>query len=189
MLGSFRIRMLLVIVIVTLVGLSIQSGHCSKEVIEPVIRYMLKDYDLDKSISAFIENMRSTEEEIPTGGSSRLQAPCEIISIERNYGWYWNQDKGCQEFSSGVELKVKEDTIVRPILEGKVSEISQNSEGYQIVVEHDNAFYSLYAGLKEVLVKEKDNVKTDDFLGKTQERLYFEIRNEDGPLNPQQLFE
>ncbi len=189
-LGSFRVRMLLVIVIVTLVGLSVQSGHRSKEIVEPVIKYILQDCALDRDIATFIENMhRTKEDEVPVTADNQLQVPCEFIRIERNFGWYWNQDKNCQEFSPGVDLQVEENTDVRSILEGKVLEIKENEDGLQVFIEHGNGFYSFYGGLKEVSVAEKAVVKTSEVLGKTGKYLHFEVRNQEGPLNPQQLFE
>ncbi len=191
MLGSFKIRMLLVIFIVALVGLSIQSEHSSKKIIEPVIKYILKDYGVEKNISAFVKNVRQSEDErvIPTTGKSMLQVPCNFLEIERKYGWYWNPKKKQQQFSPGVRLRVKENTIVRPVLEGQVMEISRNNEGRTVLIKHNGDFYSFYGGLKEVLVDKNAAAHMDSVIGKTSSSLQFEIRNQDGPLNPQKLFE
>lgn len=190
MLGSFRIRMLAVIIIVALVGICIESGHSSRQVVEPTIRYILKDYGLNSKISLFIENLKPgiRPETVPvTNTSSVLQIPCKYSAVERNYGWYFNQDKQQQEFLPGVYLKVENNTIVNPILTGKIEQIGKNDDGRTILIKHDDDFYSLYGGIKEVLVEQNAWVDNSTVLGKTGDLLYLEIRNGDGPINPHNL--
>ena len=56
MLGSFRIRMLVVIVIAALVGLSLQSGHSSSMMVQAVYRIHNKDYGVQDTLAhIFIE--------------------------------------------------------------------------------------------------------------------------------------
>lgn len=190
MLGSFRIRMLAVIIIVALVGICIESGHSSRQVVEPTIRYILKDYGLNSKISLFIENLKPgiRPETVPvTNTSSVLQIPCKYSAVERNYGWYFNHDKQQQEFLPGVYLKVENNTIVNPILTGKIEQIGKNDDGRTILIKHDDDFYSLYGGIKEVLVEQNAWVDNSTVLGKTGDLLYLEIRNGDGPINPHNL--
>ncbi len=190
MLGSFRIRMLAVIIIVALVGICIESGHSSRQIVEPTIRYILKDYGLNSKISLFIENLKPgiRPETVPvTNTSSVLQIPCKYSAVERNYGWYFNHDKQQQEFLPGVYLKVENNTIVNPILTGQVEQIGKNDEGRTILIKHDDDFYSLYGGIKEVLVDKNAWVDSSTVLGKTGDLLYLEIRNSDGPINPHNL--
>ena len=56
MLGSFKTRLLIVIVIVTLAGLAMQSNNGSREVVEPVIAYVMKDYQIEtkKRLAEFL---------------------------------------------------------------------------------------------------------------------------------------
>ena len=189
MLGSFRIRMLAVIIIVALVGICIESGHSSRQVVEPTIRYILKDYGLNSKISLFIENLKPAmkPETVPVTNTSVLQIPCKYLAVERNYGWYFNQDKQQQEFLPGVYLKVENNTIVNPILTGKIEQIGKNDDGRTILIKHDDDFYSLYGGIKEVLVEQNAWVDNSTVLGKTGDLLYLEIRNGDGPINPHNL--
>lgn len=189
MLGSFKIRMLVVIVIAAMAGLSMQSDHSSKQVVRPMLGYIMKDYDVEKNLALFIENLRDIEpESIPTTGNRTLQIPCEFVSIERSYGWYWNQDAERQEFYPGISLNVKEKSIVKPVLSGEVYEISGDIECRKVVIKHNDDYYSEYSGLSEVLVNEKDFVNSKTIIGKTGERLDFQVTNQDGPLNPNDLF-
>ena len=188
MLGSFRIRMLAVIIIVFAVGIAIQSSPVSKKVVEPAVRYVLKDYGFNNSLSLFIENMSpAAKESLPASSSTSLQIPCEFSAVVRNYGWYYNEEHEKQEFLPGVYLKVQNNTSVKPIMAGEVQEISRNEEGRTVLIKHNEAFYSLYGGLKEVLAEENSRVNSNSVLGKSGNMLYLEIRNNDGPLNPHNL--
>jgi hypothetical protein len=54
MLGSFRIRMLVVVIIAALVGLSVQSNHSSGRLMEALLTdYVLKDYQVEKKAGSF----------------------------------------------------------------------------------------------------------------------------------------
>jgi murein DD-endopeptidase MepM/ murein hydrolase activator NlpD len=189
MLGSFKARMLIVIIIVTLAGLAMQSNNGSREVVEPVIAYIMKDYGIEKKVATFVHNIRENQSIIPVSGDTTMQLPCEYLELHQKYGWYWNAEEQKQSFYPGISLKVKENTVVRPIMNGKVEEISENDEGRTILLSHDDQIYSLYVGLKEVLIEEQDKVNLDDTLGKCSNSLYLELRNQDGPLNINYLFE
>jgi murein DD-endopeptidase MepM/ murein hydrolase activator NlpD len=189
MLGSFRVRMLAVIIIVFLTGISLESGHNSKQYLEPTIKFILKDYGFNNKISIYIENLKPTKTNgtVPVSSSSVLQVPCKFTAVERNYGWYYNQDSRQQEFLPGVYLKVENNTIVKPILAGYIEEIGQDENGRTIMIRHDRDFYSFYGGFKEVLVERDAQVDNNTILGKTGELFYLEIKNNDGPVNPHNL--
>lgn len=189
MLGSFKTRLLIVIVIVTLAGLAMQSNNGSREVVEPVIAYVLKDYGVEKKIAAFIHNVRDNRSVITVSGDAATQVPCEYLELIRKYGWYWDPVEQKQSFYPGLSLKVKDNTLVKPVLAGKVAKISRGSKGRTVLLRHENGIYSLYGGLKEVLVEEGGRVGLDDALGKCGGSLYLEMKNQDGPLNVNYLFE
>ena len=72
---------------------------------------------------------------------------------------------------------------------GIVEKISRDDKGRTVLLRHDDQIYTLYSGLKEVLVEEKSMVNLNDTLGKSGSSLYLEMRNQDGPLNVNYLFE
>lgn len=192
MLGTFRVRMLLAIFIVVIVGLAMQSGNGSRHIVEPVITYILtEDYGLEQKISGFIEGIRNDEvqELTPSSSNIGLQVPCEFLSVERSYGWYWNDKKEQQEFSPVIRLKVHEKSLVRPIYDGEVSQILEDTDAYSVIVRHEGDLYSSYGALKEVLVESGARVDKNSILGKTGQYLLFEIKDKDGPLNPNYIFE
>ena len=84
MLGSFRIRLLVVILITMLVGLSLQSDHSSRYVVEAVLsNYVLKDYGVEEKLALLVENTRSrmTDKEVPVLAESEMQTPCSYLTV------------------------------------------------------------------------------------------------------------
>ena len=189
MLGSFKTRLLIVIVIVTLAGLAMQSNNGSREVVEPVIAYVMKDYQIEKKAATFIHNIRENSTLVPVSGEAAMQLPCEYLELTQKYGWHWNPEEQQQSFYPGLSLKVKENTLVRPVMAGTVEKISVDDRGRTVLLRHNDQMQSLYGGLKEVLVEEKSMVDLDDTLGKSGSSLYLEMRNQDGSLNVNYLFE
>lgn len=190
MLGSFKVRMLVVVVIATLAGLAMQSDNRSHDLVRPVISFVLRDYQVEEKVAVYLENLRQEkQEELPVSGDATLQQPCEFIEVEHFYGWYWDAGEGKQEFFPGVSLKVKENTLVRPVMAGKVVSISGGGKKRTIRIQHNEDFASLYQGLQEVLVEENQVVDKGQALGKAGKSLYLELHNLEGPVSPNALFE
>jgi murein DD-endopeptidase MepM/ murein hydrolase activator NlpD len=190
-LGSFRIRMLVVVLIAMLVGLSIQSDHSSRYVIETVLNnYVLKDYGVETKLALLVENTRSriSDGDVPVMTQSEMQSPCDYLTVARRYGWNWNEESRQQEFYPGVLLIVKENTLVRPILAGEVVEVSRQEDVRTILIKHSPDLFSYYQGLQEVLVRENQYIDQRQVLGKTGKKFYFELRDQDGPMDPHSLF-
>ncbi|HQA07281.1 MAG TPA: M23 family metallopeptidase [Syntrophomonadaceae bacterium] len=184
-------RLLVVILVAMLVGLSLQSNHSSRYLVEAVLsNYVLKDYGVEEKLALLVENTRSrmTNKEVPVFTESEMQSPCSYLTVARRYGWNWNEQSRKQEFYPGITLIVKENTPVRPILSGEVVEVSRQEEGRTILIKHGEKLFSYYQGLQEVLVRENQMVNQNEILGKTGKTLYFELRDEDGPMDPHSLF-
>lgn len=190
MLGSFKLRMLIVIVIAALTGLALQSDNRPASAVAPVIRYVMRDYGVQGKIALYLENIwgKSSGEGVPASGDIIMQKPCHISVVKQHYGWYWNDGRQKQEFNPGMLVEVEAGTLVKPILAGKVVSISDQEEGRQVTVTHNDGLVSVYGGLQEVLIKEGGEVQSDQVLGKSGEELYFELQNADGPLNPESIF-
>lgn len=189
MLGNFKARLLIVIIVLTLAGVAMQSNNGSREVVEPLIAYVLKDDGLEGKIATLVHNIRENEGVISVSGDTAIQLPCDYLEITRKYGWYWDAEEQKQSFYPGLSLLVEENTLVKPIMAGKVEEISGDSTPRTILLKHDDQIYSVYSGLEEVLVEEKTSVGLEDVLGKCNNSIYLEVRNQDGPLNINYLFE
>lgn len=184
--------MLVVIIIATLSGLAMQSDNRTQNMVSPVLRYVMRDYGVQEKLALYWENMRGSSkgegEGVPASGDITIQKPCLITGIVKHYGWNWNENLGKQEFSPGMVLKVREGTLVQPVLSGSVDAIISKKDGRQVRVVHDDGLISIYGGLQEVLVGQGAKVNTGDALGKTGQRIYFELQNAEGPLNPETIF-
>lgn len=190
MLGSFRLRMLAVIVVAALAGLAMQSDNRCAQAVAPVLRYVMRDYGVQEKLAWYMENMRgqSTGQGIPASGDIVMQKPCGIKAIKEHYGWYWNGEQGKQEFNPRMVLQVETGALVKPVLDGKVDGIAARKDGREIRVVHRDGLVSVYGGLQEVFVKAGAAIDTRQVLGKSGDELYFELQNQDGPLNPESIF-
>jgi murein DD-endopeptidase MepM/ murein hydrolase activator NlpD len=189
MIGSFRVRLLAVIVISALIGFLMQSSNSSRETIEPVIKYIMgKDYNVGEVVSNVVTNIKDYYRAAPVTSEMVVQMPCNFIRIDRNYGWFFNLKENKQEFYPGVNLRVEDNSLVRPVMPGQVDKITIEGDSRSILIKHDNGQYSLYGELNEILVNENDKIILDSVLGKSGSNLYFELRNQDGPMDPQYIF-
>lgn len=191
MLGSFKLRILIVIIIVFLAGLSLQSEHSSKKMVEPVIKFVLKDYGIEENIRIYIAkfNQNQAGESKAVSSARILHRPCEYERIEQEYGWYWSEESKQQEFYPAILMKVEAKSGVRPVLDGVVADITRSRDGYVLTIDHGGGLYSLYGGLIEVMAEEGDQADADTVIAKNGTQLYFQMKSEDGPLNPNQIFE
>lgn len=191
MLGSFRLRLFLVLAIVALMLTIFNSDSPVRYKVEPVLQYVMeKDYGLDDRVFSILGS-RSSEDHVqpvPTSSPGVVQPPCEGAKIERHFGWYWNPTTQRQEFSPGVTLKLPGNSPVKAVLGGKVEDISTGQNSREVRIRHGEDPVSIYKGLKEVLVTEGAEVRTGDVIGKSGGELYFELHNKDGPLDPEPLF-
>lgn len=186
--ARFKIRLLIVIVLATVVGLIMQSGSSSKEIVEPVLQYMMKtDYDVDQVFSNYLHIPGGNEiRTLPATTDVVLKMPCDFVDIEKSYGWHWSDEVEKEEFCPGIYLKVTDSTPVKPILAGTVEEV-QTGAG-TVHIKHADNLISIYGGLKEIAVKPGTKIKVNQVIGTTGQSLYFELRSQDGPVNPQSIF-
>lgn len=189
MLGSFRIRMLAVVIIVVITGLIVQSGHSSSDYVRLALNeYVLKDYHLQEQVAELVSNFKRASEPVPVISLTSLQPPCQIVEVEQGFGPYLNEESNKPGFSPGVSVVVEPNTLVRPVLSGKVIKLNWEKNGGKVLIQHEQNYFSSYSGLKEVLVEEGDQIEKSDILGKTSNRLYFELKDADGAVNPCNLF-
>lgn len=193
MIGGFKIRILVVIVVVAMLGVIMQSDHSSRKVVTPVLKnIMATDYsdELVQTFSGYLskEGKKPTAEVLPVTGNVVLHKPCDFEDIEKTYGWHWSKAENTQEFFPGVSLRVKNNSLVKPILSGQVIDIERDENNGIITVKHSDDFFSVYGGLKEVLTEVDKTIDENTVIGKTGEKLYFEVRTNEGPVDPHSIF-
>ncbi len=94
---------------------------------------------------------------------------------------------GTQVPHNGVTVETVPGTPVRAVYAGAVIFAAEFEDfGRTVVVHHPEQVFSLYSGLDRLLVERGDVVALDTVLGTVSARLYFEIRVENDPRDPQE---
>jgi len=101
---------------------------------------------------------------------------------------------GTRTFRNGVDIEGGEGRDVAAVFGGHVVYTGWfKGYGNLIILDHDNEYYTLYAHVADILVKEGDDVKQGQRIGTVGDtgslegpRLYFEVRFEGKPQNPEQ---
>lgn len=88
---------------------------------------------------------------------------------------------------NGIEIATRLGTEARVVFPGKVI-FAAPFQGYGLtaVVNHPGRFFTLYAGLQRLHVRQGDMVSLGAVVGRTGEHLYFELRVENEPVDPQE---
>lgn len=135
--------------------------------------------------------------ETPTAGfgslRGRLPWPTEgrVVSA---YGAQVHPRFGTRTFRNGVDIEAGEGRDVLAVFGGHVVYTGWfKGYGNLIILDHENEYYTLYAHVADILVEEGDDVKQGQRIGTVGEtgslegpRLYFEVRFEGKPQNPEQ---
>jgi len=135
--------------------------------------------------------------ETPTVGfgnlRGRLPWPTDgrIVSA---YGPQVHPRFGTKTFRNGVDIEAAGGTDVAAVYAGHVVYTGWfKGYGNLIILDHDNEYYTLYAHVAEILVKEGDDVRPAQRIGTVGDtgslvgpRLYFEVRYQGKPQDPEQ---
>ena len=101
---------------------------------------------------------------------------------------------GTRTFRNGVDIEAGEGRDVTAVYAGHVVYTGWfKGYGNLIILDHDNEYFTLYAHVADMLVKEGDDVKQGQRIGTVGDtgslegpRLYFEVRYQGKPQNPEQ---
>lgn len=111
--------------------------------------------------------------------------------VTSRYGWRRGRPH------QGIDIDLQVGDSVKSILDGKVRYVGYHGgHGNTIIVRHHNGLESVYAHLSELLVKENDEIKKGDVIGKggvtgnaRGSHLHLEVRYHGKSINPEYLFE
>lgn len=101
--------------------------------------------------------------------------------------------QGFHALHPGLDITAPEGSMIRPVSDGKVIEITTLVTGYgrSVVVDHGNGLISRYAHMGKIFVDEGDEVNEFTELGEvgltghtTGYHLHLEVRKNGNPLNP-----
>ena len=123
----------------------------------------------------------------------RLPWPTEgrVVSA---YGAQVHPRFGTRTFRNGVDIEAGEGRDVAAVFAGHVVYTGWfKGYGNLIILDHDNEYYTLYAHVADIVVKEGDDVRQGQRIGTVGDtgslegpRLYFEVRYQGKPQNPEQ---
>jgi septal ring factor EnvC (AmiA/AmiB activator) len=99
---------------------------------------------------------------------------------------------GTRTFRNGVEIEAAEGTEVHAVYAGQAVYTGWfKGYGNLIILDHGNEYYTLYAHVAEILIKEGDEVRQGQRIGSVGDtgslsgaRLYFEVRYQGRPQDP-----
>lgn len=112
-----------------------------------------------------------------------IQYPVEIVKITQGYKFY----------HPGIDLDGNKGDKIKPIIAGVVSEVGYSRVGYgnNVIINHGNNTFSLYAHLSKINVKKGDVVTKDTIIGEmgatgraSGDHLHLEIYEAGKKLNP-----
>lgn len=119
------------------------------------------------------------------GNKGRLPGPLEG-KIVQGFGWSTNPVTKLKSYSPGVEIQGRKNTPVLAIADGTVAYLG-NLRGYGnfIIIEHDDGYYSTYAGLEDVTIELNQSIIKGGKLGRTSDgKIKFELRKGKESLDP-----
>jgi len=101
---------------------------------------------------------------------------------------------GTRTFRNGVDIEANEGRDVAAVYGGHVIYTGWfKGYGNLVILDHDNEYYTLYAHMAEIGVKEDDDVRQGQRIGTVGDtgslegpRLYFEVRYQGKPQDPEQ---
>jgi septal ring factor EnvC (AmiA/AmiB activator) len=163
-----------------------------------------------KRLEAFVKELQSRQRrvakvpppkggiEVPAGpgfGTLRGRLPWPAAGkIVTAFGAQVHPRFGTRTFRNGVDIEAGEGTDVGAVYAGHVLYTGWfKGYGNLIILDHGNDYYTLYAHVAEIQVREGDDVKQGQRIGTVGDtgslagaRLYFEVRHKERPLDPEQ---
>jgi len=127
----------------------------------------------------------------------RLPWPTISHQITKRYGKHQHPQYKTYTFHKGIDIKAPQGAEVWAVSKGRIvfAQWSQKpglrEYGKMVMIAHGGGYYTLYAHLDSILVKENQEVEGGEIIGKVGQTaskkgpyLYFEMRKDGAPLNP-----
>ena len=155
------------------------------DLLENLIYTQIQSYD---DLKKAIEENQEKLTHIP----SILPINLNDYTMSSGYGYRRDPIYGLSKFHEGLDFAASNGTDVFATADGKV-EVARREAGYGncVDINHGFNYMSRYAHLSEILVKEGEEVKRGQLIGKvgstgksTGPHLHYEVRFKDEPQNP-----
>lgn len=154
----------------------------------------VSEVEIEKMITQFQEHQKLERAEDERRGAATTQLRPKSLpwplkgKLVGTYGQHKDPATGLNIFKKGIEIvTINENTAVNCVLDGQVQFAGElPNRGQVLIIEHPRSLYTIYAGLKEMLRKVGDTVKSGDAVGAvgSQAPLYFEIRARNVAMDP-----
>jgi len=114
-----------------------------------------------------------------------LPAPL-VGRITKGFGWSIDNITKLKSFSPEIEITGEPKSIIRTVADGVVAYMgSLRGYGIFIIVEHEDGYFSTYAGIDKPLVDKGEILSNDEKLGVSGSGIVkFELRRGKEPLDP-----
>lgn len=147
--------------------------------------------DLQNLIDKFRSKISSLEKEkskvrksVHTHKKGELDWPAKGPVIS-SFGKQKNHQLNAYVINNGVEIKTAPGTQVKAIEKGKIL-YANSFKGYgkMVIIDHGDDFYTVYAHLQAISVREDEQVLKAQAIGQVDNGLYFEVRQDGKPEDP-----
>lgn len=150
----------------------------------------IKEERLNKLISSLMKEKEVTEKaffevNVFARMKGKLPWPVESKEILRTFGTYQHPKFNAIMVSKGIKILTEEGTKVHAVFDGDVVFAQEFGRyGKMLIIRHGVDYYTLYANLKKMFVKEGDSVKSRQLIAEAGEYLDFQIRKGMEALDP-----
>ena len=155
-----------------------------------------EEYDpvIDEGLSGHILDYNSAETEAVAANVNTLQWPV-TGRISSHYGYRVNPVTGVYSMHNGLDIAANTGTKISAAYDGVVTSAGySNSDGYYVIVTHNQSLQTLYAHCSKLKVNKGDTVKKGDTVGlvgstgrSTGPHLHFEVRVSNYRIDPEWL--
>jgi murein hydrolase activator len=122
----------------------------------------------------------------------KLIFPVHSVNIMTDFGKSINPESKTITYNNGIDVSIAKGSEIKCIAEGKVEIVTYIPYfGNVIIINHEGNYRSIYAIVKEVAVRNNQQVHPGDVIAKTSENnsgqcFHFEIWKDNSPLDPKQ---
>ena len=167
--------------------------------VEELIKKLILDVDSAKKREKELARKRASQNKATSGNfakmKGKLESPTDGKIINR-FGTHTNTKLRTVTENIGIDIETQRNTPVYSVLDGVVSVITYlRNYGNTIIVSHGGGYFTVYANVERILVKENDYILSNTQIGTVGKSenpsisksyfLHFEIRKDETILNPE----
>jgi septal ring factor EnvC (AmiA/AmiB activator) len=165
----------------------------SREEFDRVLTLQKAAEEMEALVARLIEEQSDASPGAPVPSSSAFtslkgQLPSPFRGkIIAKFGGFTDPITNLKSFSPGITIKGKPGRSVLAVASGTVAYAGElRGYGNFVIINHDNQYYTTYAGLGEITVSKGQYVSSQEPLGKSASDgiVKFELRNRREPLDP-----